>query len=169
MLRSSARNRNKAATTCFDAFLAGAAGYHRNKLCCGCTNYMDEPVKKVRSVMGRRFQCKDMRPEGYKLPAITQDRSTEMRKHESKARNHVDDSNESLTIISTSRMHRSKKQDQAVKEVQFLKSKLKDEQSKVRELEEKNARLQEQIDVAKSSELCQMLVSMRRKLLFKES
>ncbi len=44
------------------------------------------------------------------------------------------------------------KQDQAVKEVQFLKRKLKDEQSKVRELEEKNARLQEQIDVAKSSE-----------------
>ena len=119
--------------------------------------------------MGRRFQCKDMRPEGYKLPAITQDRSTEMRKRESKTRNRVDDSNESLTIISTSRMHQSKKQDQAVKEVQFLKRKLKDEQSKVRELEEKNARLQEQIDVAKSSELCQMLVSMKRKLLFKES
>jgi hypothetical protein len=151
MVRSSACNWNKAAIICYDAFLAGAAGYDRNKLCCGCTNYLDEPVKKVRSVMGHRFQCKEMRPEGYKLPAIFQDRSTEMNKRPSKASISSDNSKESLTIISTSRTHRSSKPDQAMKEVQFLKRRLKDEQSKVRVLEEKNARLQEQVAIAKSS------------------
>ncbi len=99
--------------------------------------------------MGRWFQCKDMHPEGYKLPDITQDRSTKMSKWPSQISG--DDSKESLTIISTSRMHWSSKTDQAMKEVQFLKWKLKDEQSKVRVLEEKNARLWEQISIAKSS------------------
>jgi CRISPR/Cas system-associated protein Cas10 (large subunit of type III CRISPR-Cas system) len=69
MHRSSSRVQNKKAKTCYDAFLSGAAGVDRKNLCPGCIHFMDEPVKsKERKEMGRRFQCCNVRKDGYEMP-----------------------------------------------------------------------------------------------------
>jgi hypothetical protein len=56
----------KAPNTCHDAFILNELGC--NKLCKGCSNYSDElSKKKPQNLMGLRFQCIYIAPNGILL------------------------------------------------------------------------------------------------------
>ena len=63
---TSKRMHYKAARTCHDAFILNELGC--NELCKGCSNYRDEiPKKKPQNLMGLRFQCIYITPNGIPL------------------------------------------------------------------------------------------------------
>ena len=63
---TSKRMHYKAARTCHDAFILNELGC--NELCKGCSNYHDEiPKMKPQNLMGLRFQCIYITPNGIPL------------------------------------------------------------------------------------------------------
>jgi hypothetical protein len=63
---TSKRMRYKAARTCHDAFILNELGC--NELCKGCSNYRDVvPKQKPQKLMGIRFQCSYITPNGIPL------------------------------------------------------------------------------------------------------
>jgi hypothetical protein len=58
---------------CYDVFLSRASGAQRYHWCSGDMHYLDEPVKKYHwQKMGRQFQCRGLRHDGYLMPADPQ-------------------------------------------------------------------------------------------------